>query len=116
MATPAEIAVSAAEYLGIIGEGETLPSYETEDLGDAYKELHAELQADEIASWGSNTATIPDQFAWSVAIKVAELRIVKYKVPEARAAEIVGFGRVADEKIRRFQARGKMGQTEIENF
>ena len=116
MATPAEIAVTAAENLGILGEGETLPSYELDDLSDAYKELHAELEADGLATWGDNTATVPARFAWSVGIKTAMLRIVKYKIPAERAGEIGVFDQLADQKLRRYQAKGKLGQTQIENY
>ena len=115
MATIAQIRVSAAENLGILGEGERLPSYETDDLKKAYTEVHAELQALRLTTW-SDTAEIPDQYAWSVAMLVAEKRGVKYGIPTERYQQIKLESGQAIKRIRELQIRSKMGQTEIENF
>ena len=115
MATVAAIKESAAENLGIVGEGETLPSYETDDLGAAYTELHAELLSRGLVTW-SVTADIPARFAWPIAMLVAEKRAVKYKVPEARYQQIKLESQEALALVRELQTRGKLGQTEIEYF
>ena len=115
MATTAEIRDTAAENLGILGEGETLPSYETNDLDQAYTEVYAELQALDLATW-SETAEVPDQYARHIAMLVAESRAVKYQIPDNRYQRIKFEKIEALAKIRELQARSKMGQTEIENF
>ena len=115
MATIAQIVENAAENLGILGEGETLPSYETADLTSAYAEVFAELQADELTTW-SSTAAIPDQYAWAIAMLVAEHRAVKYKVPIPRYQQIKAEAFEAITRIRALMMKGQMGQTEIENF
>ena len=45
MATAAQIRDRAATRLGILGEGETLPSYETADMDASYVEIYAQLVA-----------------------------------------------------------------------
>ena len=115
MASKVQAIVDAAENLGILGEGEKLPSYESDDLSRAYTEVYAELQALRLTTW-AETANIPDQYSWSVAMLMAEQRMVKYKVPTNRVIELVQGGATAMMKIRALQARSKMGQTEIEYF
>ena len=121
MATAAQIRETAAENLGIHGEGETLPSYETDDLNQAYTEVYAKLEALRLTTW-SETSDVPDQYADSVAMLVAEQRAIKYQIPDNRYMRIKAAGWGLDEDgdaikmIRKLQARSKMGQTEIENF
>jgi len=115
----AQIVETAAENLGILGEGETLPSYESADLTQAYLEVYSELQALGLAPW-SYTGTVPDQYVGSVAMLVAEARATKYQVPAERYARIRSEGSgqtgegVAMLKLRSLQARAKLGATEIE--
>ena len=121
MATATQIRETAAENLGILGEGQTLASYPTADLDQAYVEVFKELQALNLTTWAS-TADVPDQYAASVSMLVADQRAVKYQIPTERyqRIKIEGWGSdmngAAINKIRRLQARAKMGQTEIENF
>ena len=115
MATPAQIRETAAENLGILGEGETLPSYEINDLNQAATEVYAELQALNLTTWAED-ANVPDQYAKSFAMLVAEARAVKYQIPDSRYQRIKLEGQEALSRIRELQARSKMGQTEIENF
>jgi hypothetical protein len=115
MATITQIKETAAENLGILGEGETLPSYESADLTQAYLEVHAELQGLNLTTW-SQAAAIPDQYAHSIAMLVAQARAVKYQVPQERYQRIKIESVEAMALIRKLQARSKMGQTEIENF
>lgn len=115
MATAQQIRETAAENLGILGEGETLPSYETADLNQAYTEVYAELQALDLAAW-AYTSNVPDQYAKHVAMLVAESRAAKYQVPEERYQRIRLEADKAIRMIRRLQARAKMGQTIIENY
>lgn len=115
MATKQQIRETAAENLGILGEGEMLPSYETNDLDQAYIEVYAELQALNLTTWPESGA-IPDQYARSVAILVAEARVIKYQKSDQVFTRIRAEKEVALARIRQLQARSKMGQTEIENF
>ena len=115
MATAQQIRETAAENLGILGEGETLPSYETNDLDQAYTEVYAELQGQNLTTWSEGT-NVPDQYARSIAMLVAESRATKYQIPDNRYARIKMEAVEAYRMIRHLQARDKMGQTEIENF
>ena len=115
MATIAQIVETAAENLGIVGEGEVLPSYETSDLTQAYTEVYAVLQALNLTAW-SSTAIIPDQYAKAVGILVAEARAVKYQIPDNRYHRVKLEAIEAVHSIRELQAPAKMGQTEIENY
>lgn len=121
MATPARIREKAAYKLGIVGEGETLPSYETEDLTEAYAEVYAELQVMELAPWAI-TANVPNQYSNAIAALVADQRARDYQIPTERyqmvKAEGWGFNNdgKAIKHLRELQARTKLGVTQIENF
>ena len=115
MATAQQIRETAAENLGILGEGETLPSYETADLDQAYTEVYEELQGQNLTTW-SESSNVPDQYARSIAMLVAASRALKYQIPEERYKRIQYEAEGSYRLIRRLQARDKMGQTEIEYF
>jgi len=115
MATAQQIRQTAAENLGILGEGETMPSYETADLNQAYVEVYAELEALDLAAW-DYANNVPDRFAHSVSMLVAESRAVKYQVPNDRYERIKLEAQAAMNKIRKLQTRSKFTQTEIENY
>jgi hypothetical protein len=115
MATAQQIRETAAENLGILGEGEVLPSYESDDLDQAYIEVYSELEGLELTAWAQASA-VPDQYARSIAMLVAEARAVKYQIPDNRYQRIKIESIEAMSMIRKQQAINKMGQTEIENF
>lgn len=115
MATKQQIRETAAENLGILGEGEVLPSYESADLDQAYAEVFAELQIRNLTTW-SSTGNIPDQYARHVAMLVAEARAVKYQIPNDRYQRIKLEAEQALMRLQKLQARAKMGQTEIEDY
>ena len=115
MATAQQIRTTAAENLGILAEGETLPSFETADLNQAYTEVYAELQALDLVPW-DYTENVPNRFAKSVAMLVAESRAVKYQVPDARYQRIKLEAQEALKRIRELQAPVKIGATPIEYF
>jgi len=121
MATKAQIITTAAKNLGILGEGEVLPSYETDDLDQAYTETYNILQALNLTTWAI-TAAIPDQYAHPVGMLVAGRRAVEYQIPDNRYMRIVseGWGQNQDgtaiKLLRRLQARPALGQTQIENY
>lgn len=115
MATNAQIRTTAAENLGILGEGEVLPSYETGDLNQAIAEVYGELRQMNLVTWAS-TDNIPDEYARSFAMLVAESRGVKYQIPDARYQRIKLEAASAVMRIRALQAKQKLGQTQIEYF
>ena len=121
MATQQQIRDTAAENLGIVGEGETLPSYETADLDTAYLEVYAILQRDDLAAW-SLVDDVPNEFSGAVSMLVAGQRVTKYQVPPERYARIVseGWGQNNDgqaiKTIRRLQAPTKVSVTRMEDF
>ena len=115
MATLAQIRQTAAENLGIHGEGETLPDYESDDMGQAYNEVYAGLQDRGLTAW-SSTADVPDLYAGPVAMLVAEARAVKYQIPENRYVRLKFEATEALKTIREVRASSKMGVTEIESF
>ncbi|MBT8439718.1 MAG: hypothetical protein KJO91_08325, partial [Gammaproteobacteria bacterium] len=65
MATAADIRNKAATRLGIYGEGETLPSYESNDLDEAYTETYARLAAKSLALWDIDEE-VPDEYVTHV--------------------------------------------------
>ena len=115
MATSAQIRVTAAENLGILAEGETLPSFETADIDQAITEVYNELRRMNIVTWAS-TDSVPDEFARSFAMMVAEARAVKYQVPTERYQRIKGEAMEGMMRLRRLQAKQKIVQTPIEYF
>lgn len=115
MATSAQTRETAAEILGILGEGETLPSYESADLDQASTEVYYELRQRNLVTW-AETADVPDEYARSYAMLVAESRAVKYQVPDARYQRIKLEAQEAMARLRALQARQKLGQTQIENY
>jgi len=115
MATAQQIRETAAENLGILGEGEVLPSYETADLDQAYLEVFAKLQGLDLAAW-SYTDSVPDRFATSVAMLVAEARAVRYQIPDNRYQRIKIEAMEAMQTIRKLQAPGKLSVTPMEYF
>ena len=115
MATTVQIRENAAENLGILGEGETLPSYEADDLDRAYVEVHSEMLSNGKANWGV-TDNIPDKYVRSVAMKVAEARAVKYKIPFERYQQIKLEAEEADRMIDKLQASEQVGVTRMQAF
>ena len=121
MATAAEIVESAAEVLGIVGEGEMLTSYESGDLTQAYLEVYNILQARNLITW-AYTSDIPDEYVWPVTMLVAEARATKYQIPQELYARIRSEASGDNDNgrailmLRELQARSQMGTTEIENF
>jgi len=87
MATTAKIRDMAATRLGILGEGETLPSYESNDLDQAYVEVHAQLSALNIVVWDFD-ASVPDEYVGPVTDLVAFARINDYGIPNDRYTRI----------------------------
>ena len=112
--TRTELRTQAAEILGILAEGETLPSYEAQDLTKAYTEVYAVLQAKNLAPW--DIATIPDQYANAVATLVAEQRVVKYGIPVERFQQVKLAAQEAMATLRELQAGTKQAVTRMQNF
>ena len=115
MATAQQIRETAAENLGILGEGEVLPSYESDDLDQAYTEIYKELEGLELTAW-VQTSDVPDQYVRSVAMLVAEARAVKYQIPDNRYQRIKIESIEAMSMIRKQQVRDKMAVTKMQAF
>lgn len=115
MATKAQIVDTAAQHLALLSEGTQLRAEYSADLTQAYTEVYAELQGLNLTTWAS-TANIPDEYARSVAMLVADARAVKYPQPQERYVRIKGEANEAMHMIRKLQAKSIMGQTQIENF
>ena len=115
MATSTQIRETAAENLGILGEGEVLASYEVGDLDQAITEVYNELRQMNLTTWASTDA-VPDEYARSFAMLVAESRAVKYQIPDNRYQRIKLEASSAIMRIRALQAKDKLGQTEIESM
>ena len=103
MATPAQIRDRAATRLGILGEGEVLPSYESADLTAAYAEVYAKLDTIGLAVW-EYTENIPDEYAGHVVDLVAEARINDYGIPNDRYSRISASAKTAILGIKEQQA------------
>ena len=115
MATNAEIRQTAAENLGVRGEGETLPSYEVADFDQAISEVYSELRQLNLTTW-AETSDVPDEYARSFAMLVSESRAAKYQIPDAKYQRIQFEADKALMRIRKLQSKRKLGQTQIENF
>ena len=87
MATATDARNRAATILGILGEGEKLPSYETADLDAAYSEVYARLTAKSIVWWDEDEA-IPDECITHVAAMMAMTRADDYSVSNDRYQRI----------------------------
>ena len=88
MATKEEIRDRAATVLGILGEGETLPSYESNDLDESYKEVHAQLTVKSMAPWDFDE-DIPDEYTPHVVALVAKGRVNDYPTSDARLIRVL---------------------------
>jgi len=121
MATSTQIRQTAAENLGIRGEGQTMPSYEVADFDQAITEVYGMLRQLNLVTWAS-TDNVPDEVASPFAMLVACERAIKYKIPDNHYMRVLseGWGQNMDGKaikmIRRLYAKQKLGQTQIENF
>lgn len=121
MATQAEIRNLAAENLGKLGEGQILESNVSGDLDDAISEVYNILRRLNLATWAS-TDDVPDEYAGSFAMLVADERKTKYQLPDTHYMRVMaeGWGANFDGKaikmIKRLQSKQKLGQTQIENF
>ena len=103
MATAAKIRDMAATRLGILGEGETLPSYESDDLTQAYAEVHAQLSAVNLAVWEINDV-VPDEYVGAVVDLIAHARINDYGIPNDRYQRISLAAKIAPGNLRELQA------------
>lgn len=103
MATAAKIREMTATRLGILGEGETLRSYETADLNQAYAEVHAQLDAKNMAVW-EVTEDVPDEYVGHVVDLMAYARINDYGIPNDRYSRISASASKALLEIKELQA------------
>jgi len=87
MATKAQIRDRAATMLGILGEGQTLPSYESNDMTESYEEVYAQLSRKKSLSWGPDE-DVPPEYVSSVVVLVAYNRAFDYPIPEERFKRI----------------------------
>jgi hypothetical protein len=121
VATIARITEDAATILGILGEGETLPSYESNDMTNGYNEVYFQLQLLGLTTW-SFTDAIPTAYAGPVAALVADQRAINYQLPQEKYArvKVEGWGANMDglaiKRLRALQASAKIETTRIENF
>ena len=99
MATAVQIRDKTASRLGIVGEGETIPSYEADDLDKAYKEIFAQLQAKNLNVWDFDEE-VPDEYVYHVVAMTAYVRLDEYAVPNARYKRIARDNAFAIPEIR----------------
>ena len=103
MATAVQIRELAATRLGILGEGETLPSFEANDLDEAYKEVHAQLLFKQIVTWDFDEP-VPDEYTGHIVDLVAFARVNDYAVPNDRYTRILSSERRALLEIKELNA------------
>ena len=121
MATIERIKQDAATILGILGEGEVLPSYESNDILNGYYEVYAQLQQMNLSTWAL-TDDIPTQYAGPVAALTADQRAMNYQLPPEKYNRIKteGWGANMDglavKRLRALQTSSKQDVTRIENF
>lgn len=115
MATAAQIRDRAATRLGILGEGETLPSYESADLDDSYTEIYAQLGALSLAVWDFDDE-VPDEYVSPVVTMVAFNRIDDYSVSNDRYSRLGAANQQAIPMIRELQTDDVYTQDQPEYF
>lgn len=115
MATASQIRDRSATRLGILGEGETLPSYETADLNQSYSEVYAQLSALNLAVWDFDE-DVPDEYASHVITLVAYGRINDYPTPDSRYARLAADVGKAIPAIRELQTNNVITQDQPDYF
>jgi hypothetical protein len=115
MATLAEVKNLAVTRLGILGEGETLPSYESADMSLAYAEVHAQLTIKDIATWDTDE-DIPDEYAGYVADLMAGARLDDYGVPNDRYQRLMAAKSRAIPEILELQTNNSYETPEADYF
>jgi hypothetical protein len=115
MASAAEIRNRAAKKLGLYGTGQTLRSEMAADIDAAYVEVYAELELQSLVTWAIDD-DVPDALIRSLVALVAGARVDAYSVPAEKYARITRESDGAEDRIRKFLAKPKMGVTEIEEF
>ena len=113
--TPAQIRNEVAKKMNIFGEGQTLRPEHSDDLDNAYLQVHAELQHDGLLAFGS-TEDIPVRYENSIISIVAATRGAKYNVPAERYQQLLLESIAGFRTIWKLSQINKMGSTEIENF
>jgi hypothetical protein len=103
MATAAQIRNRAATKLGLLGVGQTLPSYITSDLDTAYAEVYAQLDAKSLVDWDDDES-IPDEYSPHLVALVARARITDYMPPPNRLGVIIAEAAVALPELRELQS------------
>jgi hypothetical protein len=103
MATPAQIRNRAATMLGILGEGETLPSYESNDMTESYSEVYAQLSAKNMAVWDL-ADDVPAEYAPHVVSLVAAGRMDDYSIPNDKYSRIAATASQAYLEIKELQS------------
>lgn len=103
MATIAQMVDRAATRLGILAEGLTLPSYESDDLTQAYTETYAQLGAKNLTVWDFDEP-IPDEYVQHVVSLMAISRANDYSIPNDRYQRIIADASIAVPEIRELQA------------
>jgi hypothetical protein len=115
MATAAQIRERAATRLGILGEGETLPSYETADMDASYVEIYAQLGALSLAVWDYDE-DVPDEYTTHVITLVAYNRANDYSISNDRYARIAADNQAAIPAIRELQTNDAIQQDQPDYF
>ena len=115
MATAAQIRDRAATRLGILGEGETLPSYESADLDNSYTEIYAQLVALSLAVWDFDDE-VPDEYTPHVVSMVAYNRANDYAIPNDRYSRIAADSQAALNIIRELQTNDVYTQDKPDYF
>ena len=106
MATVAvtEIRNRALEEMGLLRKGESADPAQAQSLDEAYVELHAELEEENLTGAFSVTAAVPAKYVRPLVVLLALRRAGTWRVPEARYQLIViEAGPDGDRAIRRIR-------------
>jgi hypothetical protein len=115
MATAIDARNRAATMLGILGEGETLPSYETADFDAAYVEVYARLAAKNVLWWDEDDE-IPDECITHVAAMMAMTRADDYGVSNDRYQRVSIRNAVAIPELRELKSNDAEDQDQPDYF
>ena len=115
MATVAQVVDMAASRMGLVGEGQELPSYQSEDMNQSYVEIYAQLDIKDMAVWDFDE-DIPDEYASHVANMVAWNRITNYPVDPQRYQMLALSNQIAIPEILELQTSNTYQTPEADYF
>lgn len=117
MATVTNVKERAAQLLGRVRLGQSIPANLDARLNEAYETVYKELEINRQVRWSNASgATIPDEFIGHLAALCAEDCTDSIGVSEARLARILGRAERARMKIPQLTRMDYESLEQVEDF